>query len=128
MAFLLLCISIFVIFFQPAFVFPVLSGTQPLKAAVICAFASYFFSKKEIDVPFLSNRTNRFFVGFAIMQVLSSCSIWITGGIETLNVWLRIGLTYFLVFKSTITEKRIKTIMIVVVLGVGYVCFYSIVN
>lgn len=127
MAFFLLCVSILVIFLQPEVIFPALATVDFLRISVLGALMFYLFEgKKQKSASFFSTKTNIFFLLFAFCQIISSCKIWIHGGIETFNLWLRIGITYYLVVKSITSEKRIKWLVFFVLLGVFYMSISSI--
>lgn len=126
MAFFILCIAIFIMFFQPAFVIPSLESLQPLRNSAIAALLAYFFTSDKANTKFFSSKINRFFIFFVFVQVISSAIIWTGAGIETFNYWLRIGIVYFLITKLATTEKRIRTLSLMIVLGILYLAYFSI--
>jgi len=126
MAFFLLCVTIFIMFFQPTTVFPQLEQYQPLRNSALIALMAYILFEEKKGAPFFSIKLNRYFILFAIMQILSSSKIWIQSGIETFNLWIRLGLVYFLVFKSAVNVARIKWVIFMILLGVGFLTYISI--
>ena len=124
MTFKILCLSIFVIFFQPEYVFPSLESLPLVKLTVASAFLLYLFTNEKSTEKFLANKINRYFVLFAIFQVLSSMNYYVYEGIETFNLWLKIFLTYLLVVQTSITISRVRTIVIMILLGIGYLSIY----
>jgi len=128
MAFFLFCLSIFIVFLQPTSIFPNLTPYQPLRNSAIIALIAYIFSRNKLQKPFLSNKVNLFFILFIIIQVLSACQLWLTGGWETFNLWLRIGIIYYLIVKSVTNIKRLIAIAIMIILGSTYLSYYSFVN
>jgi len=74
----------------------------------------------------LHRNVNRFFLVFVIMQVLSASAVWISGGLEIFNLWLRMGLVYFLITQSVDNEAKVKGIAATIVLAVVYLSYYSI--
>jgi O-antigen ligase len=126
MAFALLCISIFIMFFQPVFVFPGLTPYQPLRNSALLALAVYLVAGRRPGPRFLASRVNRYFVLFVACQVASASAIWLTGGWELLNVWLRLGIMYFLIVKSVTDEKRARWVITMIVLAVCYLSYFSI--
>lgn len=128
MAFFLLCLTMFIMFFQPVAVFPHLQKIQPLRNAAIIALLVYGVSNEKSKTPFFSVKTNKYFFFFAVMQILGSCKLWMNAGIETFNLWLRMGLVYFLIFKSVINAKRLKWIVLMIVCGITYLSYYSLSN
>lgn len=128
MAFFLLCISIFIMFFQPVSVFPLLDAYSPVKNSAIIALVAYLATREKSDAPFLNNNINRYFLLFVMMQILSASMIWLNAGYESFNLWLRYGIVYFLIIKSGISANRIRTLMLMIVLAISYLSYYSIIN
>ncbi len=126
MAFLLMCITIFIMFFQPASVWPVLTPYQPLKYSAIIALAAYVFDRKKSTQNVLSVDINRYFIAFVAAQVISAAFIWFGGGIEEFNLWLRIGIVYFIITKLVVNKERAKYTVIMIVVAIGYLSYYSI--
>jgi len=60
------------------------------------------------------------------MQVLSASAVWISVGIEIFNLWLRMGLVYFLITQSVDNEAKVKGIAATIVLAIVYLSYYSI--
>jgi len=113
-------------FFQPGAVFPWMEAYQPLRNFAIIALITYILAGNKNKVPFLSVKINRYFVLFVILQILSSSKLWMSAGIETLNLWIRLGLVYFLIFKSVTDINKIKWVGFMIILGSGYLSYYSI--
>lgn len=128
MAFFFLCVTIFIMFFQPVYVFSQLEHLQPLRNMAILALVAYFFSKRKNEVPFSSVDINRYFLLFALAQTISSFTIWSQAGIETLNLWLRLGIVFFLIFKSVVNINRLKRVILMILAGISYLSYYSISN
>lgn len=128
MAFFILCTSIFIIFFQPEYVFESLAGIPFLKLSVVAGILLYFVTTEKNKEGFFSDRVNIFFFVFAIFQAISSLRLGSFEAIATLNVWLRIGVTYFLVFKLSTSYKKIKTQLLMILFGIGYLGVYFFTN
>ncbi len=126
MPFYLLCITIFVMFFQPGYIFPWVETLQPLRNSAIIAFVSYIFADHMSSKQFMKVSTNRYFILFAIMQIWSSSFVWFTGAYETFNLWLRLGIVYFLVTQMVTDKEKLRKIAMMIVLGVLYLSCYSI--
>lgn len=126
MAFFLLCFTIFIMFLQPVFIWPWMEAYQPLRNSAILAMVAYLFSKKQKQKSFFSNKINVFFVLFVVMQVVSSSKLWLTGGLETFNLWLRVGIIYYLLTRMVNSEKRIKWVLISIMLGILYLSYFSL--
>ncbi|MBD3287793.1 hypothetical protein GF337_03235 [candidate division KSB1 bacterium] len=128
MAFFLLCIAVFIMFFQPTSVFPELVPYSPLKNSAIIAFIAYIPAANKSDIPFFENKINRYFLGFVLMSIMSAAFFWLQAGLEMFNVWLRYGIVYFLIIKSCTDESRLRKLTLMIVLAIGYLCYYSISN
>ncbi|OGS26266.1 MAG: hypothetical protein A2339_01570 [Elusimicrobia bacterium RIFOXYB12_FULL_50_12] len=126
MAFFLLCLTIFIMFFQPAEVWPILEKYQPLRNSAIFALLGYIFSRKHNKEPFFAEKVNWYFLLFVVMQVLSASLLWLGGGIEAFNLWLRLGIVYFLITQSVVDENKVRSIAAVIVFAVAYLSYYSI--
>ena len=113
-------------FFQPAFIFPYLEQYQPLKNFALIALILFIISKKKTKIFILHDRINICFFMFAIFQILSSTQIWLTGAWVTLNWWLRIGIIYYLIVKSGTNLNRVISLILVIVLSLVYLSFFSI--
>ncbi|MFH1460561.1 MAG: O-antigen ligase family protein [Candidatus Omnitrophota bacterium] len=128
MAFFLLCLTVFIMFFQPTYIFPWSEQYQPLRICAIAALFFYFFSDKKSNANFFSYKINLYFVLFIFWQTLSSFTIWSQAGLDTLNLWLKLGIVYYLIFKSVTNEKKLITIIFTIILALGYLCYYAITN
>lgn len=126
MAFFFLCITIFIMFFQPAAIFPHLSAYQPVRNSAIIALITYFLFGKKSKIHFLSVDMNRYFVIFMILQIVSSLLVWSKAAVETFNLWIRFGILYYLIFKSINNEKKIKCVILVIIAAIGYLSYFSI--
>ena len=130
MAFTLLWLTVFIMFFQPTIVFPWLEPYSPLKNTALLALVAYVFSgpKNKSTVSFWDNKTNRYFVFFVLMQFLSASHVWIVAGIENINFWLRYGIVYFLIIKSSTSLFRIRMITLSIILAIGYLVYFSLLH
>jgi len=126
MAFFFLCVTIFIMFFQPAAVFPMLERYQPLRNSALIAFVAYLLSKKQGTPNFFKERVNIFFFLFILFQTASSFVLWFWAGVETFNLWLRMGLVYYLVTKSVTSTKRLIWLVMMIITGISYLSYYSI--
>lgn len=128
MAFALLWVTVFIMFFQPVSVWPELAPYQPLRNTAIAALLAFVFSGRAAGArPFLSEPTNRYFLMFAFAQVVSAfVMIWSGSAIEMFNLWLRMGIVYYLITQLALTEYRMRAIMAAIVLGVIYLSYYSL--
>jgi hypothetical protein len=118
--------TVFIMFFQPVSIWPAFNMYQPLRNSAILALIAYVIANKKSNVSFFSNKVNMFFILFAIGQVLSSMQLWISGGIETFNLWLRTGIVYYLITKSVTDEHRLKSLALMIVAGMTYLVYFSI--
>ena len=128
MAFALLWLTVFIMFFQPTTVFPALLPYSPLKYTALVALLAYIVSgpQNKSDIPFLSNQINKYFLLFILMQVLSASRLWVMLGLESVNFWLRYGIVYFLIIKSATTISRIRAIAISIVFAIAYLAYFSL--
>lgn len=128
MAFVLLWLTVFIMFFQLAFVFPVLLPYAPLKYTALLALITYIISDNRYrsQENFFSSNTNRYFILFILMQILSASHLWVMHGIEIVNFWLRYCIVYFLIIKSATTVSRIKWISVGMVAGIAYLTYFSL--
>lgn len=128
MAYALLCFTVFVMFFQPTIVFPVLESYSPLKYTALVALVAYIASANKIksDVSFLSNRTNVYFLLFVVMQVISASHLWIMHGIDIVNFWFRYAIVYYLIIKLAITITKVKMIPVSIVFAIAYLSYFSL--
>lgn len=126
MAFFLLCVTIFVMIFQPTAIWPALMPYQPLRNTAILALAAYLLQKRPAHKrPFFAEKTNVYFVLFVIFQVASASILWLSGGIEMLNYWLKIGVVYYLIYKLVDTEDRFRIVVMTIVVALLYLWYYS---
>jgi len=126
MAFFFLCVSVFIMFFQPVYIWPWLEQYQPLRNSAIIALIAYSLVGYKSKTPFFSVKTNKYFVLFALFQTISSFKLWSQAGIETFNLWLKLGIVYYLIFKSVMTEKRLQWIILMIAAAIGYLSYYSV--
>lgn len=98
---------------------------QLLRNSAIIAMITYVFLGSSPSKTFLEVNTNRFFILFAVMQTLSSTAIWITGGIETLNNWIKVGIIYFLITRLITDEAKLHKICMMIVLALVYLSYSS---
>lgn len=128
MAFALLTLTLFIMFFQPTDVFPELLPYAPLKYTALAALLIYIISGGEGDEQrnFLSNSTNRYFVLFILIQIVSASRLWFMHGYEIFNFWLRYGIVFYLIVKTATTVKRLKWLTLSVVAGIAYLSYFSI--
>jgi hypothetical protein len=126
MAFYFLCLTVLIMFLPPVSFFPWMESLQPLRNSAILALVAYFFSRKKTLTRFYSVDTNRYFIWFIVLQTVSSASVWISGGIETFNQWIRLGIVYYLITREVTSERNVRGITLVIVLSMVYVSYYSI--
>jgi len=126
MAFALLCISVFIMFFQPVSLFPELNPYQPLRNSAVIAFLAYLFAGEKTDKNFFLININKFFLLFILMQILSSSAVWLRAGIDTFNLWIRYGIIYFLIVRSGLTQNKIKALTFMIVISIIYLSYYSL--
>jgi len=127
MAFFFLCLFTFVMFFQPAFVFPGLAPYRPYRYSAIIAIASFFLVGKKSDIPLFSIRNVRYFFLFVAMQLISAAAIWIHGAIDLFQTtWLNLLIIYIIIVKTCTDEKKIKAILFMIVSALIYLSYYSI--
>ncbi len=126
MAFFFLCLTIFIMFFQPGKIFPGVEQFQPLRNCAILALVSYAFSKEKGKHGFFRSKTNVFFIFFVITQIVSSGMQWAGGALDTFNLWLKMGIVYYLITQIVNTEKRLKWISFSVISGLLYLSYFSI--
>jgi len=128
MAFFLIWIAIFVIFFHPECVFSNLASAELPQYFIIAALFAHLISGKKSRVNFLSEKTNIFFILFALMQIVGSFTIRTYEAILSFNVWLRFGVVYYLIVGSITSLKKAKAIIWAIVLGISYLVYYFIAN
>jgi len=126
MAFFFLNLFTFIMFFQPGVVFPALASYRPYRYAAIVALIFYLFFGKKSEKSLFSSKTTLYFFCFVGLQVVSAGTIWIHGGIDMLNEWKNLVIIYILIFKSCIDERKIKFILLMILLGILYLSYYSI--
>ena len=128
MAFSLLCISVLIMFFQPVSLFPELDPYQPLRNSAIIAMIAYIIAGEKSENNFFMINTNKFFLLFILMQILSSTAVWLRAGIETFNLWIRYGIIYFLIVRSGLSTGKIRALSLMIVISIGYLSYYSFVE
>ena len=128
MSFYFLKIFIFIMFFQPTYVFPSLEAIKPFKLSALLTIISYLLSNENYKIKFISNTYSKYFLLFVFMQVLSSSRIWFHGGYETLLGWLNYIIIYFLIVKLCNTHERIQSIILMIFLGIIYLSIFSLIN
>ncbi len=126
MAFFFLCVAIFIMFFQPGFVFPWMEQYQPLKNSAILALVTYILWGKKSSVPFWHDRTNIFFVVFVLMQIASAAQLWWFTAWESFNFWVRMGIVYYLIVKSVTTEKKVVFLCATIISAIVYLSWFSV--
>lgn len=128
MAFFLLWLTVFVMFLQPVFIWPALEPFQPLRNIALAALIAFVFSEKHSSVPsFFSIKTNKYFLFFVATQILSSFVMgWSGSAIDMFNLWLRMGIVYYLITQMVINEYRFKALVVAVVLGIVYLSYFSL--
>ncbi|MCD6185775.1 MAG: O-antigen ligase family protein [Deltaproteobacteria bacterium] len=127
MAFFFLNVFTFIMFFQPVSVFPALAPYRPYRYSAIIALISFLLAGKKSDIPLLSVPNVRYFLLFATMQVISSSAIWLHGGIDTFkNIWLNLIIIYVIIVMSCTDEKKIKSIILMVVAAIFYLSYKSV--
>ena len=125
MVFFFLCFTVFIMFFQPVFVFPQLESFQPLRNCAMLSLLFYLFSSKKVTCSIFSNKGNIYYAFFVIFQVASAFQIWWIGAVEVMNYWLKIGIVYFLIIKNCTSLNRVLWICAIIGLSVAYLSFYS---
>lgn len=126
MAIFLLYATLFVMFFQPVYVWPVLEAWQPLRNLAIAALVAFLFAGGKSQTGFFSSKINRYFLFFVVWQSISSGMIWSGAMIETINLWLRMGIVYYLITKSITSERRLNISITMIVMAIVYLVYYSI--
>ena len=127
MAFFFLNVFTFVMFFQPFSVFPFLAVFRPYRYSAILAIGSFLALGKKSDIPLFSISNTRFFLLFVLWQTLSSATIWFHGGLGTFqHIWLNLVSIYIIIVKTCTNEKKIKSIMLMVLAGIFYLSFKSV--
>lgn len=99
---------------------------QPLRNSAILTLILYLIAKKPSTTPFFKIPVNRYFMAFVILQIVSASLLWVTGGIETFNWWLKIVIVYFLVTKLVTTTSRLRLTVFAIVAAISYLCYFSI--
>lgn len=129
MAFFFLSIFTFIMFFQPAYVFPELVPLRPYRHSALLALISFIFFGKKSDAALYTISNVRFFVLFVTAQVFSSAAIWLHGGLSTFkDYWLNLIIIYILIVKSCITEKKLKSIIFMIVGAILYLSYKSVLD
>ena len=127
MAFFFLNVFTFIMFFQPVSVFPALAPYRPYRYSAIIAIVLFFLLGKKSDTPLLSISNTRYFFLFVAMQVISSCAIWLHGGLDTFqNIWLNLLVIYIIIVKTCTDEKKIKSIILMIVAAIFYLSYKSV--
>jgi len=128
MAFFFLLLFTFVMFFQPAFVFPALEPIQPYRYSALAALLMYFIVGKKNGKPIFASKYTQFFLLFVIWQVLSSSFVWLRAGIDTLILWLNFIIIFYLIVKQCTEVKHIRTLISTIMISLTYLAYYSIQN
>ena len=127
MAFLFLNIFTFVMFFQPTSVFPALAPYRLYRCSALAAIVLFLLIGKKSDVPFFSISNARYFFLFVAMQILSSAAIWLHGAIDLfLTTWLNLLIIYIIIVKTCTDEKKIKSIIFMIVAAIFYLSYKSV--
>ncbi len=128
MAFFFLLLFTFIIFFQPAFVFPALEPIQPYRYSALAALFMYVILGKKNTKPILASKYTQFFFLFVIWQILSSSFIWLRAGMDTLLLWLNFIIIFFLIVKQCTEVKYIRILISTIIISIIYLAYYSIEN
>ncbi|MFC2091764.1 O-antigen ligase family protein [Elusimicrobiota bacterium] len=97
-----------------------------MRNTALIALIAYLFTSNKVKTQSFSIATSRYFILFALFQVLSSFMIWSRAGFETFNLWIRLGIVYFLIVKSVNNTSRVKAICFMIILAISYLAYYSI--
>lgn len=127
MAFFLLWLTVFIMFFQPVSIWPALAPYQPLRNVAFIALIAFFSTERKNSIrSFFSNPINRYFLLFVMTQIISSFVMgWSGSAVEVFNLWLRMGIVYFLITQLATDEHRIKSLMTAIVFGIVYLSYFS---
>lgn len=127
MAFLVLNLFTFVMFFQPTSVWPALAPYRPYRYSAIAAIISFFFFGKKSDIPLFSIPNVRYFFLFVAMQTLSAAAIWLHGAVDLfMTTWLNLLIIYTIIVKTCTDEKKIKSIIFMIVAAIFYLSYKSV--
>lgn len=125
MAFSLLCITTFIMFFQPVWVFPWLDAIQPLRSSALLALIGFIFSNKKENSYFFNERNNVYFILFIGLQTISASQLWIHGALGVFSEWLKMGIVYYLIVKTVNSERRVVFLAITIATSLVYLSYYS---
>lgn len=126
MAFTLLSLTIFIIFLQPASIFPGIYLINPVRNITIISIIVYILFGDKNRVNFINNKTNRYLLMYAGINIFSGMLIWLGYIRDSLVVWLLYLIIYFLLVKQCFTMERIKKIALMIVIAVAYLSYYSL--
>ncbi len=126
MAFFLLVLTIFIMFFQPVGYFPALEAIRPLRTIAFIALISYILTGEKSERKFFEAKETKAFLGFVVIQIISASFIWLQYGYEMANSWLKTGIIYFLIVMLCTHYKRIEWIFLAIISGIVWLSKYSI--
>ncbi|MGV8056424.1 MAG: O-antigen ligase family protein [Smithellaceae bacterium] len=128
MPFFLLCITIFIMFFQPDAIYPTLAPFQPLRNSAIIALGAYCLVSfgHGFDTSFFERKETRFLLLFALLQVISALNVWSILAYEYFNIWLKTLIIYYLIYSHSKNDDRAVAISIMIMVGVSYLSYFSI--
>lgn len=126
MSFILLAVTIFLLFLQPVSIYPELAFLNPIRNMTLLSLAAYFLFQEKNQIAFAQSKTNKFFLLFVMMQVISPMASWMGSIKESLIIWLLYIFLYFLIIKQCATLQKVRIIVLMIVLAVCYLSYFSL--
>lgn len=126
MPFILLAFTILILFLQPVSIYPELAYLNPIRNMTLISLGFYILMGGKNEITFTQSKTNRYFLLFVMMQIISPMASWIGSIKESLITWLLYIFIYFLVVKQCSSLQRVRTLVLMIVLAVCYLSYYSL--
>lgn len=126
MSFILLAFTILLLFLQPVSIYPELAVLNPIRNMILISIVAFVLVRKKTEITFINNNTNKYFLLFVAMQIISPMSAWIGSVKESLITWLLYVFIYYLIVHQCNTLQRVRTIVLMIVLAVSYLSYYSL--
>jgi O-antigen ligase len=126
MPFILLAVTIFLLFLQPVAIYPELAFLNPIRNMTLLSLGGYFLMGGKNEVIFTQSKTNLYCMLFVAMQIISPMASWVGSITESLVTWLLYIFLYFLIIKQCNSVQRVRTLVLMIVLAVCYLSYYSL--
>lgn len=122
MAYVLTLILAFFCIFQPGVIIPGLAAARPFFLVALLALLAWILGPRKGAPPGPRPVTHYFIIGFVAAQSISVLQyFWLPELIEITVEWSKLAIVYFLVASQIDTEKRLRTLWVMIALGVAFV-------